>query len=148
MFLPRDAIIRWLILYSALEAFPAICIMNLVSSTRCRAWRLELRQPRREALLLVSVIEGVHPNFLQIALDWLFLMEEEHYEAHVFALRHLDMPNNHGWLRWKEKGQWKTVYFAPRRAPKKLSLYSDRPSKAAIRTPNEGSPLPRRICFE
>ena len=88
--------------------------------------RLQLRQPKGEALLLLSRLTGVHLNGVEVSLDWTF--------DDAYQLEQADRLVRSHWVkRWHGKQQVKakhdTQYWARKGSRNVPVAYSDRPSR-------------------
>jgi hypothetical protein len=88
--------------------------------------RLQLYQPRSEALQILAERSDVHLNYVEVALDWIFANEFDRDDALAFLDRyHVKKYHRDQGIRWK-KG---TRYTGPRRAPTVHAAYADRECK-------------------
>jgi len=90
--------------------------------------RLQLRQPKAEALMLLSKLKGVHLNGVEISLDWRF--------DDAYQLERADWLVRSHWVkRWHGKQQVKakhdTQYWAGKGGRNVPVVYSDRPSRVS-----------------
>ena len=94
---------------------------------RLRQW-LQLHQPHREALRLLTTFGEYHLNYGELALDWIYADEKRKDEDKHWADLHL--------IRRYHRGEQEIIfvegetrYDARRRSPNLTALYGDRASK-------------------
>jgi hypothetical protein len=89
--------------------------------------RLQLNQPKPDALRMLANLSGLHLNYLEVALDWIFDNEFECAEAFDFLGRyHVKKYHRNQGIRYVEGT---TRYTGPRGAPNMLAIYNDRHCK-------------------
>jgi hypothetical protein len=88
--------------------------------------RLQLRQPKAEALMTLSKLTGVHVNGVEVSLDWTF--------DDAYQLEEADWLVRSHWVkRWHRKQKvtatHRVAYWAAKGARNVPVMYSDRPSR-------------------
>ena len=87
--------------------------------------RLQLHQPTSAAIEMLARRDGVHVNYLEVALKWTFDHQWENDAASAYLDRYMVKNYQRGKVRYVQT----TRYTGPREAPNNLVNYNNRPSK-------------------